>query len=174
MMTGLGSCHRARDPCPTRHPVEDLLGRRHRVMAPLPTTQANLVDLAYPGGAAGAQRRSRFAWRSNLASPSAPTSRGDRFLHARTISTRSAEGLSDQPSTSTTVVSARLAQRPAGRRNGQDHRSHARPPRGGCRQVAARRIGQCHRHRPQPRRYAAAGNRLRAGYAFGPRRPWRT
>jgi aspartyl-tRNA(Asn)/glutamyl-tRNA(Gln) amidotransferase subunit B len=49
-----------------------------------------------------------------------------------------------------------------------------RPPRGGCRQVAARGLPRHDRHRPQPRRHAAAGDRHRAGHAFSPPRRWPT
>ena len=44
---------------------------------------------------------------------------------------------------------------------------HARAPRGGRGQVAARGAAGRHRHRPEPRRHAAGGDRLRARDALG-------
>jgi aspartyl-tRNA(Asn)/glutamyl-tRNA(Gln) amidotransferase subunit B len=47
-MSRLGSGHRAGDSRAARHPLEDFLGIATAYGAP-PNTQANLVDLAYPG-----------------------------------------------------------------------------------------------------------------------------
>jgi hypothetical protein len=65
------------------------------------------------------------------------------------------------------VVQARLARDRARRRVRQDRRRDARAPGGGRRQVAARGARERERHRFEPRRHAAARNRLRARHALG-------
>ena len=54
-----------------------------------------------------------------------------------------------------------------GGRGREGHRHHARTLGRRRRQVAARGLPRHDRHRPQPRRHAAAGNRLRARPALG-------
>jgi aspartyl-tRNA(Asn)/glutamyl-tRNA(Gln) amidotransferase subunit B len=79
-----------------------------------------------------------------------------------------AQGLPDQPVDLPVVVGG--ADHDAGRPGRQGLRESRppdpRPPRRGCRQVAARGLPRQVRHRPQPRRHAAAGNRHRARHAL--------
>jgi aspartyl-tRNA(Asn)/glutamyl-tRNA(Gln) amidotransferase subunit B len=131
-----------------------------------PNTQACAGRPRLPGRAAGAQREAvRMA-----VIVRARHRRDDRAaLGVRAqelLLSRPAQGLPDQP-----VRAAGGAGRPleivlddGGR---QDHRHHPRAPRGGRRQVAARGLPRHDRHRPEPRRHAAAGDRLRARHALG-------
>ena len=131
-----------------------------------PNTQANLVDLGYPGVL--------------------PVLNGEAVKHGRplrpghgredraALGVRAqelllpgpAQGLPDQP-VRAPGGRGRLARDRARRRHAQDDRHHPRPPRGGRRQVAARGFPRPVRHRPEPRRHAAARDRLGARPALG-------
>ena len=79
---------------------------------------------------------------------------------------RPAEGLPDQP-VRAAGGRARLARDRARGRHAQDDRHHPRAPRRRRGQVAARGFPRPVRHRPEPRRHAAARDRVRAGHALG-------
>ena len=131
-----------------------------------PNTQANLVDLGYPGRAAGAERRSRAHGRA-LRPRDGRQDRAPLDLRAQELLlSRPAEGLPDQP-VRAPGRRGRLARDRARRRHAQDDRHHARPPRGGRGQVAARGFPRAVGHRPEPRRHAAARDRVRARHALG-------
>ena len=130
-----------------------------------PNTQACAVDLALPGvlpvlNRAAVEKAIRFGLAVG----------GDdqppfHFRPQELLLSGPPQGLSDQP--------VRDPDRPGrqphdpGRRAAQDRAPDPRPPRGGCRQVPARGLPRHDRHRPQPRRHAAAGDRVRAGHALG-------
>ena len=102
-----------------------------------PNAQANLVDLAYPGRAAGAQRRGGAHGGEVRAGDQRARGAPLGVRAQELLLSRSAQGLSDQP------VRAADRRRRGGRhrargRQRQAHRHHARASGGGCRQVAAR------------------------------------
>ena len=151
--------------------VEDLLRRPRPPTARAPNTQANLGRPRLPGRAAGAEprggahggplrardRRARCARRSvfarkNYFYPDLP--KGYQISQY------------EQP-----VVAGGTLDIAARGRRAQGDRHHARPPRGGRGQVAARGLRRRDRHRPQPRRHAAARDRLRARHALGAAKP---
>ncbi len=78
----------------------------------------------------------------------------------------SSQGLPDQP-VRAARGRGRHARRAARGRHAQDRRHHARASRGGRRQVVARRAARLVRDRPESRRNAAPGNRVRTGHAIG-------
>ena len=139
---------------------------RPRPTARAPNSQANLVDLAYPGvlpvlngeavrmavkfglaiGAAIAPR-SVFA-RKNYFYPDLPKGYQISQYELPIV----AKGHMD-------IVLDDGTQ--------EAHRHHARAPRRGRRQVAARRPAEAVGHRPESRRHAAHRDRLRAGHALG-------
>ena len=128
-----------------------------------PNTQASAVDIALPGvlpvlNKGAVERAIRFGPGGRRDHQPAQRVRAQELLLPR-----SAEGLSDQP-VRDPGRAGRIADdhHCAGR---QDGAAHPRPSRGGRRQVAARGFSRHDRHRPQPRRHAAARDRLRAGPA---------
>ncbi len=139
---------------------------RPRRIGAEPNTQANLVDLGYPGVlpvlngeavrmavrfglATGAKiaRRSMFA-RKNYFYPDLPKGYQISQYERPVVEDGSLD-----------IVLEDGTQ--------QDDRHHARAPRGGCGQVAARGLPRALRHRPESRRHAAARDRLRARHALG-------
>ena len=132
-----------------------------------PNTQASPVDLALPGVLPVMNKR-----RGRARDPLRPGGRREdrAALGVRAqelLLPRPAEGLPDQP-----------VRRPGGpgrhpdlrvregrQAGNQDRQPDPRPPGRRRRQIAARGLPRHERHRPEPRRHAAAGNRVRAGNA---------
>ena len=131
-----------------------------------PNTQANLVDLGYPGVLPVLNGEAvRMAIRFGLATGSKICAPLD--LRAQELLLpRPAEGLPDQP-VRAADRRGRLARDRARGRHAQDDRHHARPPRRRRGQVAARGFPRAVGHRPEPRRHAAARDRVRARHALG-------
>ena len=131
-----------------------------------PNTQACPVDLGYPGVLPVLNTEAvRMAVKFGLAI-GATIARALGVRAQELLLPRPAEGLPDQP--------VRAADRRRGRldvaargRHAQAHRHHPRAPGGGRGQVAARGLPRAVRHRPEPRRHAAARDRLRARPALG-------
>ena len=122
-----------------------------------------------PGRAAGAEPRGRAHGGQVRARGRRPGGARARSSRARITSTptcrratRSASTSCRSSSTATVEIVLEDGARKVDRR-------HARPPRGGRRQVAARGARPRERHRPQPRGHAAARDRVGARHALGPR-----
>ena len=159
----MGNRHRAGGAYPARHEIEDLLGQQHRLRR----------RAQYPGE----RSRHRAARRaagveqgcSGMRNQVRPGDRGESQPHQRVRSQElllsgSPQGLPDQP----TGQAHRRRRRAQDRRGrcGKNRQPHPCPHGRGRRQVAARGLPRHDRHRPQPRRHAAAGDRLRAGNAL--------
>ena len=130
-----------------------------------PNTQACAVDLALPGVLPVLNRA-----RGGEGDPLRARGRRDDQppFHLRPqelLLSGPPQGLSDQPVRDPDRA-GRQPHDPGGRA-AQNRAPDPRPPRGGCRQVPARGLPRHDRHRPQPRRHAAAGDRVRAGHALG-------
>ena len=117
------------------------------------------------GRAAGARTGARSSARSASGSRSAARSTGAACSRARITSIPTCRRATRSRSTrSRSCRAACVDDRVADAR--RDPRApHARAPRGGRRQVAARGLPRHDRHRPEPRRHAAARDRLRARHA---------
>ena len=147
-------------------------GSATRYGAP-PNTQANLVDLGYPGVLPVLNGEAvRMAVKLGLALECAH--RGAFGVRAQELLlSGSAEGLSDQPVRAADRRRGRARHRARGRHR-QAHRRDACASGGGCRQIPARRTAGRHRHRPEPRRHAAAWRSCPSRTCAPPRRRWRT
>ena len=118
------------------------------------------------GRAAGAERRSRAHGRAFRARDRRDDREPLGLRAQELLLSGPAEGLPDQP-VREAGRRARFARHRARGRHAQDRRHHARASRRGCRQVAARGFPRSFGHRPEPRRHAAARDRLRARPALG-------
>ena len=133
-----------------------------------PNAQASLVDLAYPGVLPVLNAEAvRMAVKFGLAW--APPWRTARCSRARTTSIRICPRVIRSASTSCPIVGRGSLRIVLEDGSEQAHRHHARASGGGCGQVAARGTRARERDRSEPRRHAAARDRLRTGHALGQR-----
>jgi len=147
---------------------------------PSPTTQASLVDLAYPGVAAGAPTaEARSQWRSSSVLRSAQPSRGARSLHGKNYFYPDLpKGLPDQP-VRAPGCEPRLAQTSLLEDGTVKTIGVTRRPT--LEEDAGKSLheGLANATGIDPQTAPVRPARLleivfRAGYAFGQRRPWRT
>ena len=158
----MGNRDRAGNPRTAQHPIEDLLRQRHqfRRRAQHPGQPGRPRHARHP---AGAQRGSRAHGMQVRPGDRCRDRAEERLRPQELLLPGPAQGLPDQPDGSPHRRQGFSRHHP-GRRHGQAHRHHPRAPGGGRGQEPARRLPRHERHRPQPRRHAAAGDRLRAGH----------
>ena len=133
-----------------------------------PNTQASRGRHRAAGRAAGAEPR-----RGRARDPLRPRGRRRRSTAARSSRARTTSIPTCRRATRSASTRCRSSQGgaiddPRRRAREKTRAPHARAPRGGRGQVAARRLPRHDRHRPQPRRHAAARDRVRARHALAP------
>ena len=166
-MRQLGNRHRPRDPRAARDAARKIFSGSPTAYGAAPNTQANLVDLGYPGVLPVLNGEAvRMAVKFGLAIGAHDRARA-RCSRARTTSIRTCRRATRSASTS--CRSSRRARSTSCSTTARTRRigitrAHLEEDAG---KSLHEGLAEAVRHRPEPRRHAAARDRLRARHALG-------